>query len=477
LDQIVLDAASGVAMHRQIYQELRRAILGGRLPPGTRLPATRGLAEQLRVARNTVARAYDDLLSEGYIEGRTGSGTYVSSALASAETAAPADEGGWAPTLSPWARRALAGGAPDRRVPLPYDFRPGWPDWTAFPRTIWWRLLGRRLRQGELGRYGEPAGYGPLREAIARHLAASRAVVCRPEQVAIVNGTQQAIDLLARLLLSPGDRVAVEDPGYPEARRVFGGYGAHLLPVPVDARGLRVDRLPEGPTRLLYVTPSHQFPTGVTLSLERRLQLLEWAARQGTLVVEDDYDSEFRYAGRPVESLQGHDRTGQVAYLGSFSSVLFPPLRIGYLVLPPRLVEPFVEAKWLADRGTGTLEQQALADFLVEGHYTRHLRRMRRLGRARRDALLTAVRTHLGNAVTLPRAETGTHLMLTLRGLDEAAVAAAAEARGVGVYPAGPYYSEPAAHGGALLLGFAALDERRIEEGIRLLGQALRDAG
>jgi GntR family transcriptional regulator/MocR family aminotransferase len=480
LDQLALalDPEHDDPLHRQIYAQLRTAILSGRLVPGQRLPATRGLAEQLGLARNTVARAYDDLLSEGYLEGRVGAGTFVSAALA-APPRESAERGGWTPALSPWAGRALGGGAPtsvDPPAPIGFDFRPGTPDWDAFPRRIWWRLLGRRLRAGELGRYPDPAGYWALREAIARHLAASRAVICQPEQVAIVNGTQQAIDLLGRLLIAPGDRVVVEEPGYPEARRVLAAYGASLAPVPVDDRGLRAEALPAAGARLVYVTPSHQFPTGVTLSLDRRLRLLAWARRHDALVVEDDYDSEFRYAGRPVESLQGLDRAGRVVYLGTFSSVLFPPLRVGYVVLPLGLVEPFVAAKWLADRGTGALEQQALADFLVDGHFSRHLRRMRRLGRARRDALLGALRQHLGSAAAPPLAETGTHVLLPLRGVDETAALREAQRRGVGVYPVAPHYARPTGARPGLLLGFASLPESAIDEGVRLLGEALRAA-
>jgi GntR family transcriptional regulator/MocR family aminotransferase len=247
------------------------------------------------------------------------------------------------------------------------------------------------------------------------------------------------------------------------------------VPVPADGRGLRAEALPaDGGARLVYVTPSHQFPTGVTLSLDRRLRLLEWARRHDALVIEDDYDSEFRYAGRPVESLQGLDRAGRVLYLGTFSSVLFPPLRVGYVVLPAGLVGPFVAAKWLADRGTGALEQQALADFLVEGHFSRHLRRMRRLGRARRDALLASLRRHLGSAAAPPLAETGTHVLLPLRGVDEATALREAARRGVGVYPVAPHYLDPAGAPPGLLLGYAALSEQAIEEGVRRLGDALR---
>ena len=460
------------ATYRRIYEQLRRQILDGQLRSGERLPATRQLAAQLGVGRITVSRAYEDLAAAGFVEGRHGSGTYVTGGATGARSVGAFGE---PPPLSGWARRALAQPLPALAGPaeaLPFDFRPGTPDWEAFPRRVWWRILGRRLREGALARYGDPAGYPPLREAIARHVALSRSVACGPEQVVVVNGAQQATDLLARLLVDPGDRVVVEDPGYPEARQMFAAYGAELAPVPVDGAGLEVDRLPPGGARLVYVTPSHQFPTGVTLSLERRLGLLAWAEAHDALVVEDDYDSEFRHAGAPVESLQGLDRAGRVLYVGTFSTVLFPMLRVGYVVLPPSLVEPFVQAKWLADRGTGTLEQQALADFLAEGHLGRHLRRVRRLGRARRDALLVALRRHFGTTAALPSAATGMHVMVRLDGVDAAALAAAGRHRGVGVYPAAPYYAARAADPSALLLGFGALSEDAIEEGIGRLAEA-----
>jgi GntR family transcriptional regulator/MocR family aminotransferase len=455
------------ATYRRIYEQLRQQILEGQLRSGEQLPATRQLAAQLGVGRITVTRAYEDLAAAGFVEGRHGSGTYVTGGQTGARGASP--DGVVPPVLSGWARRALAQPLPALAGPgdaLPFDFRPGTPDWEAFPRRVWWRILGRRLREGALARYGDPAGYPPLREAIARHVALSRSVACRPEQVVVVNGAQQATDLLARLLLEPGDRVVVEDPGYPEARQLFAAYGAELAPVPVDGAGLEVERLPADGARLVYVTPSHQFPTGVTLPLDRRLRLLAWAEAHDSLIVEDDYDSEFRHAGTPVESLQGLDRSGRVVYVGTFSTVLFPPLRVGFVVLPPGLVEPFGRAKRLADRGTGTLEQQALADFLAEGHFGRHLRRMRRLGRARRDALLTALRRHFGTAVALPSAATGMHVMVKLGGVDAAELASAARSRGVGVYPAAPYYAARPPDPSALLLGFGALSESAIDEGI-----------
>jgi GntR family transcriptional regulator/MocR family aminotransferase len=491
-----LDQPAGRSVQWRVYDRLRRDILGGRLRPGERLPSSRALARSLRVSRTTVVLAYEQLLAEGYLETRPASGTFVSRVLPEEgprpnvqspgpEVPAARPEVGREtldPGLSRWGARLLEAGraAPEtgaRR--LPYDFRPGRPDWTAFPRGLWRRLAARRWAgaSDELASYGDPAGYRPLREAIAAHLARSRAVRCSVDQVVVVNGSQQAADLLARVWLDPGDAAAVEDPGYPEAALALRAYGVYVLPTPVDGDGLVVERLPrpadpQAP-RLVYVTPSHQFPTGTVLSLGRRLALLEWAAARGALVVEDDYDSEFRYEGRPLESLQGLDTTGLVAYVGSFSTALFPPLRVGYAVLPLRLVEPFVAAKWLADRQTATIEQQVLADFIAEGHFARHLRRMGRLYRERRDILLDALRRHLAETVQPGGTGAGLHLVGWLSPeLDEDAVAAAAAASGVGVYPLGRFRLRGGGRPG-LLLGYAALDERQIHEGVRRLADGL----
>lgn len=494
-DQLTIDLKPGGRRrpyHQQIYAQVREAILVGRLRPGDRLPATRDLAAQLNLARNTVVRAYEDLLTDGFLTGKAGAGTFVAPEAAPALDSAGVSDGRRVETaaaleLTAWGR-AASREVPDDPLgaPPPIDFRPGTPDWQAFPRALWLRLLGRALRKeaSELTRYGDPAGYFPLREAIARHLALSRGVVARPEQVVIVGGSQQALDLLARLAVSPGDAVAVEEPGYPEARRVFAAAGARLVTVPVDAEGMRVEELaPLAGTqtpRLLYVTPSHQFPTGVTLPLGRRLALLDWAERARVLVVEDDYDSEFHYGQRPVASLQGLAREGRVAYVGTFSTVLFPPLRVGYVVLPPQLVRPFVKAKWLADRQTPMLEQLALADFLDEGHFARHLRRMRRLAAERRAALLAAVGESFGERASVPAAGTGMHVMLLFRlpksaagrpGRFEARLVARAAALGVGVYPVASCRASSSDEA-AVLLGYAALPPERIREGVRRLARA-----
>jgi GntR family transcriptional regulator/MocR family aminotransferase len=473
-----------VPYHRQVFTQVRDAILDGTLRAGDRLPASRELARSLRLARNTVARAYDDLLTGGYIEGRVGSGSYVMPDLADTARAAERAHGVETRRTPPSALK------PARSDPIHIDFRPGISDWDAFPRRLWLRLIGRALRANaaELRRYGDPGGYFPLREAIARHLAVSRGVSASPDQVMIVNGSQQALDLIARLCLRPGDRAAFEDPCYPEARQVLNRPGSHALFVPVDEEGLDVaalDRMTRSrpAPRLVYLTPSHQFPTGAVLSLARRVALLGWAARRGVLIVEDDYDSEFRTPGRIVESLQGLDRAQRVIYVGTFSTVLFPPLRVGYLVLPPDLTASFLQEKWLADRQTPTLDQLALTAFLQEGHFERHLRAMRRLVSVRREAMRSAIETHLGGMMETPGPSVGMHVMVRLarphapaRAAEiEGRLVAAAAARGVGVYPVGPCYSRRPNHP-TLLLGYASLSQDQIDEGVKVLARAAREA-
>ena len=480
-------------LQQRLYEALRGAILAGRLPPGTRLPSTRALSEAHGIARQTAVLAYQRLLDEGYANGRVGAGTFVAATLSLQpfpSPGAPPPIGHPATPLatSAWAARAQTTvdslAAPSLPTTPTFDFRPGVPDWDAFPHVRWRRLLARRWRQAPaepaLGQYGDPAGYGPLREVLAAYLGRSRGLRCTADDLIIVTGSQQALDLLARVRLDPGSAAAVEDPGYAPARAIFAAAGARLLPVPVDGGGLRVDALDSStadPPKLLYVTPSHQYPLGVTLTLARRLRLLEWASRTGAVVVEDDYDSELRYAGAPLPALQGLDQRGCVAYVGSCSSVLFPPLRVGWIVAPPALRAPLVAAKWLADRQTSTLDQQVLADFIARGDFARHLRRSRTLYAARRAALVAAARRHLPPACRLTGDAAGLHTPLLLPpGMDEAAVVHAAATRGVAVQPLGPAYADPHPDAPGLLLGFAPMDEPAIDRGLRRLGAALRDA-
>ena len=476
-------------LNQRLYRGLRQSILEGRLAPGTRLPSTRNLAGDLGLSRNVVLMAFDKLLDEGYVEARVGSGTYVSTSLPDAAIApwrsrVPETASAPPPQLSVQARRVLAlAPLPAPTAPirsgLRYEFRYGLPGIADFPADAWSRVIARRARGLRIGslRYGRARGYQPLREAIARYVTRARGVVASPEQVIIVNGSQQALDLVCRLLVDPGDRVVVEEPCYQGARHVFLAAGARLFPARVDGAGLDVTSLPRrGPTRLAYVTPSHQFPLGGVMPLGRRLDLLRWAEETGAHVLEDDYDSEFRYEGGPVEAVQGLDRSGRVLYAGTFSKVLFPSLRIGYLIVPPAMVPAVAAMKFLMDMHTPTFEQEALADFIVEGHFERHLRRSRIRNAARRAALLVALDEHLGDRVEVVGANAGVHVVVWLRGIDASHVDAirhrAAE-HGVGVYGVAPHYLHAPRRAG-LLFGYACLSERDIREGVAVLSTVLR---
>jgi GntR family transcriptional regulator/MocR family aminotransferase len=484
-------------LYQQAYRSLRRAILEGILVAGARLPATRALAREAGVSRNTLLQAYEQLLDEGYVVARAGSGTYVAATLPDERVAAAPSAGrpraGVAeertvtgPALSAHAGRIQAGaprsgvswGMPRRH--LPYDFRYGEPAYADLPLDTWCRLLGRRARRASAARlaYGDPAGAPELRRALATYLRRARGVACAPEQVLITCGTQQAIDLVARVLVDPGERVALEEPHYTGLSFALGAWGAELVSVPVDDHGLCVAELPAlAPVRGVCVTPSHQFPTGAILPLARRLSLLEYAERHGAFVLEDDYDGEFRYEGRPLPSLQGLDRSGCVLYLGTASKLLFPSLRIGWIVVPESLVHSFTLAKAYTDTGSATLEQLVLADFIDGGHLERHVRRSRLRNAARREALHAAVARHLAGTAVLAGTRAGMHGLLWLPALPatrESELRRRCEARGVGLYPIRPYYMRPPGRAG-YLLGYATLTEDQIDEGIRRLSEALED--
>jgi len=481
-----VDPAGDTPLHRQVYEGLRSAILSGRLKSGDRLPATRALAGQLALSRSTIADAYEQLQAEGYILGRHGSGTYVAPDLP--HNGLQPESRGYAsstaaPGLSRWGRRiatpefsALL--RPREEVWYPYDFRPHRIAQDEFPWDAWRSSVERALTsdRSRLFTYPPAAGHPDLRRAIAEHVAGYRAVSCTPNQIVIVNGTQQGLNLLVQLLLESGDRVAVEDPGYPAARLSFESRSLAISPVAVDHDGMIVSRLADlGPHRMVHVTPSHQDPTGATLSLPRRLALLEIAARHGMLVVEDDYDSEFRYEGRPVESLQGLDRNGLVVYAGTFSKSVLAGLRIGFLVVPDALSEPIVDAKALWDSGAPILEQAALAQFMLSGQYERHIRRMRRLYRIRRDALLGALADEFGERATVGERHGGINLLVTLDlALTEEEIVRRAASEGIGLRGASRYFRTPPA-GPTFLLGFAQPDPATIRDGIRRLRRLVDD--
>lgn len=477
-------------LYVRIGRALRTEILGGRLAQGARLPSTRALATDLGVSRNIVLLAYERLLAEGYATARRGSGTHVAFDFAGgqAQTARPAERSSSRTPrihLSGYARRVAA--KPDRSgiswAPmdprLPYDFRYGRPSFGDFPFTTWCRLLARRARRATIREldYGRPEGLRILRERVADYLRRARGVNCVPEQVLIVDGTQQALDLAARVLVDPGDRVLLEEPHYRPARVVFAAAGARTDVIEVDAQGMRTDRLPvrQGRHRVVFVTPSHQFPTGAVMPLSRRIALLAWAQRAGAWILEDDYDSEYRYGGAPLPALQGLDRAERVIYTGTFSKVMFPALRLGYMVLPGALWGAFLSAKAFADTGSPTLYQHALADFMGEGHFEGHLRRSRARNAARRAALLGAIERHLGDRVEVSGENAGLHVLLWLRGIPAGRVDAIrrkAAVLGVGVYPVAPFYLRPPGRAG-LILGYAPLTEEEIGAGVERLARAL----
>jgi GntR family transcriptional regulator/MocR family aminotransferase len=475
-------------LNQRLYRGLRRAILDGILAPASRLPSTRALAGDLTVSRNVVLMAFAQLIDEGYAEARGGSGTFVSATLpdprlAPRDTRAKHHAADARPPLSSHARRVMAlaplpaVGRPPRPGLL-FDFRYGVPAAAEFPQDTWTRLVVRRSRSMSIGTlgYGRALGVLPLRRAIAEYVTRTRGVAASFEQVVIVNGSQQALDLIARLLVDRGDRVAIEEPSYLSARHVFLAAGARLLPVPVDEHGIDVSRLPRRESvRLAYVTPSHQFPLGGVLPLARRLELLGWANETGALIVEDDYDSEFWYDGRPVEAIQGVDATGRVLYVGTFSKVLFPSLRLGYLIVPESLVPALAALKFLMDRHAPVFEQEVLCDFLAHGHFERHVRRARTRNAARRAAMLDAFRETLGDRAEIVGENAGIHMVVWLRDvvpsrLDD--LIARAAGGGVGIYSVAPYYIAPPAKAG-LLLGYAGLTEQEIRDGVRVLASRI----
>ncbi|KWH47863.1 PLP-dependent aminotransferase family protein [Burkholderia stagnalis] len=468
----------------QIFRQLRTAIVDGRLAGGARLPSTRDLATQLGVSRKTTLDAFEQLVAEGYLWTRRGDGTFVADGLARV----PHGPAAATPAIAAEARPA---DAPDIRTvwtdlpdaltmpePLPgagFDFRGGVTDKTLFPFDAWRRCLHHalRLQARGPGQYHDPAGDQQLRLAIARYVAFSRAVVCNWQDVIVTQGAQQALDVLARVVVRPGDVVAVEDPGYPPARAAFASLGATVASVPVDAHGLVVDRLPDD-ARLVYVTPSHQFPLGKPMSLERRVALLEWAQRRRAVVIEDDYDGEFRFEGRPMESLKSLDRAGLVAYVGTFSKTIFPELRIGYAIPPRALHAALAKAKQVVDWHSCTLTQAALARFMLDGDFARHLRRVQKHYDARRKVLLAHLRGGLAPWLDAIVPVAGIHLAARLRpGLDEAALVDAARAHDLGLYGLSAFHVDVPREAG-LLFGYGGIDATRIDTALARLAALLR---
>jgi GntR family transcriptional regulator/MocR family aminotransferase len=442
------------------------------------------LADELGVSRGTTVAAFRQLVAEGYVEGSIGSGTRVASSLPEESLRARATplRKESAPRRAVLSERGKllamvkATAVEDRGEAR--AFRPGLPALEEFPFGVWSRLAQRVMRRPPraLLTYGRPEGYGPLRRLIAERLSVTRAVRCEAGQVIVVSGAQQGLELAARVLLDPGDEAWVEDPGYPGTRGALLGAGVRVTPVPVDEEGLEVEaglrRAPRA--RMACVTPSHQSPCGFVMSLGRRLELLEWADRSGAWIVEDDYDSEYRYSGRPLASLQGLDAHDRVIYVGTFSKVMFASLRLAYLVVPPDLVDAFAAARALSGRHTSTPDQAILAEFMAEGHFERHLRRTRKLYAERQRALVRATERELGGLLSMRPAEGGMHLVGWLeRGQDDASVSRRAAALGVEAPPLSAFSMEPRRTGG-LVLGYAGFEESEIERGVRRLAAVLQ---
>jgi GntR family transcriptional regulator/MocR family aminotransferase len=479
---------SAMPFYRQIYEAIRRAILSGKLVSGIRLPASRALAKQLSVSRITVVNAFEQLLAEGYLEGKTGVGTFVASKIPEEllQISPPAKTNESLETLpgkikfSAFAERIAETQSRISRfqnTPDSLPFKNGLTAIREFPFDIWEKIAVRSFRQGryKISGYGEAAGYRPLREAVAAHFAASRGVRCEIEQIFITNGAQQALDLTGRVLLETGDKIWIEDPCYQEARSIFHSNGGEIVPVSVDAEGFSLAEAERqsSAAKLVYITPSHQYPTGVTMSLARRLSLLEWARNNDSWLIEDDYNSEFRYTGRPLASLQNLDNFGRVIYVGTFSKTVFPALRLGCMIVPKNLIEIFTAVRGLCDWHSPIFEQAALADFIAEGHFARHLRRMRTLYEKRQHFLVAEAEKELGGLLKISKAPSGMHLIGWLaEDFDEKKIAGKAAENGLNVTPLSSYCIENKLPPG-IILGYTGFNEKQIEEGVKKLKQVL----
>jgi len=482
-----LDRSSSEPMYRQLLQQMQQAILTGELGPGTKLPSSRTLAADLSIARNTVLHVYDQLTAEGYVLTTTGSGTYVAdtrpdaaairvpgaaSVLPHAGTAPLSDAQGG---LSARGRQLIEHAGVSRRQWG--AFMPGVPDVSEFPSRTWSRLQARLWKEAnpELLTYAPGGGYRPLRRALADYLRVARSVKCSPDQVIITTGIHQSIDLAVRLLSDIGDRAWVEEPCYWGVRSVLQATGLTLMPVPVDQEGLDPSAADmQHPPRLVLVTPSHQYPLGMVMSLARRRMLLEYARQHRCWIIEDDYDSEFRYGSRPLASLQGLDSSGQVIYVGSFGKTLFPGLRVGYLVAPEPLAESFATASAELYREGQLLQQAVLAEFIAEGHFVSHIRKMRTLYGQRREVLLDAVARRYGDTLHALGSDAGLHLVTQLPdGVDDCAVAQAALERNIVVRPLSGYYAERERAASGLLLGYACVPEDEIATAFATLAEAI----
>jgi GntR family transcriptional regulator/MocR family aminotransferase len=474
-DLTLADRRPDVTLTRWLYEELRRAILEGRLPRGAPLPPTRTLAQAYKFSRRIAVNVFDQLRDEGYLTARTGSGTTVSDRIP--EDFLPPQR---RLQVRPKPASASTGDADFYRRPI-RPFRPIEPDLSEFPNDIWARVTARAIRGASTALLagGDAAGYRPLREAIAAYLGAARGVACTPDHICITSGTQQSLDLLSRTVLRRGDRVWVEDPGYPDAVAAFRSAGAKIVPISVDEHGMTFAHFRSGggvkKPSAVFLTPAHQFPLGSVLRLDRRLDLLRWTGQHGIAVFEDDYDSEFRFAGKPVPAMKGLSGADHVFLLGTFNKSMYPAIRIGYVVVPDNWVDPVQKLRRQVDRYAAGLPQAALAAFISEGHYMRHLRRMRELYGARLDALQSEARRHLAGLLTLPEIQAGLNTpAYLLNGMTSQRACSLARKLDIEAWPLDRFAIERTdLHG--LVLGFAAFNERAIRAGAIALSRALGD--
>ena len=462
----------------QLYQQLREAITGGRLSAGAQLPPSRLLAEQLGVSRKTVSDTYATLTYEGLLVGRIGRGTFVNAWAPQPDRVQSATDLACAANLGKWAALPSPMRHPTDDNILRYEFIGGATTRNQFPQEEWRRCTQHALRRiaQHSGFYSQPEGLPALRSAIAGHIAFSRGVKCLDRDIVVTNGAQQALDLIARVVLEPGSIVAMEDPGYSPARQLFVAMGASVASVPVDDQGIRVKDIPEG-TRLIYVTPSHQFPLGMPMSQPRREALLERAIELGAIIIEDDYDSEFRYAGRPTDSLQSMDTRGVVAYVGTFSKTLLPELRLGYAVLPPAIYAAVLKAKQLTDQHCSTLPQWALAKFISEGYLLKHIRRCHGVYAGRRQRILQRLAGDLSPWFEAVPTVAGFHMAALCKvPVDITLLIEMARQAEVGLYPLDVFYHDAPARPG-LIIGFGAIETLDIDPALDKVRDILQQIG
>ncbi len=485
---VILDRNATIPMHQQLSSQIGRAVLSGRLPSGTKLPPSRNLAKKLKVSRTTVVTAFQQLIGEGYLESRVGVGTFVGSHLQKLDLPSSLlQRNGRTSVSSPIYNvlsdrgKALVKSKNYNLLQVPTTFLPNQPAYDKFPFDVWARLMWRQHRNPsyELLNYGNTMGYPPLRRAIAGYLDHARGIKCDENQIVIVSGSQMAVSLTAWILLNPGDSIMVEDPGYMTMRGMLKGFGARIVHVPVDDQGMKISSgIEMDPNaRIALLAPSHQYPLSVTLSLTRRIELLSWASRANSWIVEDDYDSEFRFSGAPLAPMQTIDPNGRVIYVGTFSKALYPSLRIGYLVVPPALIDAYGSAVHFFTRGVSTLTQAVLAEFIERGHFTKHIRRMRSVYAERHEEIIDAIHRELNGVIDLSPAKAGMNVIgwLSQHATDhdnDVSAAQKLKTQGVLSTPMSILYSKKQPRHG-LLLGFGNSSSEEIQSAVIKMAQVL----